>query len=57
MTGELSSSSETPPVEAAARRPLQQKELRILNKLISLMMSKRLLSESEGEELLRDLSR
>ena len=57
MTGELSSSSETPPVEAAARRPLQQKELRILNKLISLMMSKLVISENEREELLRDLLR
>ncbi len=56
VTGE-SSPLETSPAEAAARRPPQQKELRILNKLISLMMSKRLLSESEGEELLRDLSR
>src|SRR3989449_4682418 len=56
VTGE-SSALETSPAEAAARRPPQQKELRILNKLISLMMSKRLLSESEGEELLRDLSR
>ena len=56
VTGE-SSPLETSPAEAAARRPPQQKELRILNKLISLMMSKRLLSESEGEELLRDLFR
>ena len=56
VTGE-SSPLETSPAEAAARRSPQQKELRILNKLISLMMSKRLLSESEGEELLRDLSR
>ena len=58
LTGELPPSLETPPAEAAARRPLEQKELRILNKLISLMkMSKRVISESEGEELLRDLFR
>ncbi len=56
VTGELPP-SEAPPAEAAARQPLQQKELRILNKLISLMMSKLVISESEGEELLRDLFR